>query len=59
MLIAMSFNFWFILAIVSGLATSDFLFTYLQDCHYISKTNQNIASGKLSKENLLNKWGLV
>ena len=55
MLVAMSYNYWYIVAIVSGLASSEFAFSVLRDRDYIAKTNANIASGKICKDNLVNK----
>ena len=55
MLIAMTYNFWYIMVIVLGLATSDFFFSFWQDRDYIAKIKENLESGKLFKENLLNK----
>tara|TARA_B110000285_G_C14706254_1_gene415716 strand:- start:9 stop:566 length:558 start_codon:yes stop_codon:yes gene_type:complete len=55
MLVAMSYNYWYIVAIVSGLASSEFAFSVLRDRDYIAKTNANIASGKICKDNLIKK----
>ena len=55
MLLAMSFNFWFILSIVNGHVWSEMFFSYLSDKDYITKVKRNLESGKICKDNLVKK----